>query len=120
MIAKSETGVIQRTSRGLSVAGTRLTLYTILDHLKAGWTPKLIRQWFHLSEEQMEGILHYVESHQADVEKEYAQVISEAETNRLYWESRNRRQSLTPSPLSAEQQVIWEKLQAWKKQIRGT
>ena len=32
-----------RTSRGLSVAGTRITLYIITDYIKAGWTPKLIR-----------------------------------------------------------------------------
>jgi len=32
-----------RTSRGLSIAGRRLTLYSIMDYLQAGWSSHLIR-----------------------------------------------------------------------------
>ena len=28
-----------RTSRGLSIAGRRLTLYSIMDYLETGWPP---------------------------------------------------------------------------------
>ena len=38
--------VIVRTSRGLTIAGTRITLYTIMDHLKGEWPPHLIQAWF--------------------------------------------------------------------------
>jgi hypothetical protein len=37
---------VVRTSRGLSVAGTRITLYSIMDCVVAGWPPKLIRDRF--------------------------------------------------------------------------
>ena len=32
----SQTTVV-RTSRGLSIAGTRITLYDVMDYLTAGW-----------------------------------------------------------------------------------
>jgi hypothetical protein len=32
-----------RTERGLTIAGTRITLYDVLDYLYAGWPRKLIR-----------------------------------------------------------------------------
>jgi len=34
---------IVRTSRGLSIAGTRITLYQVMDYVKAGWPPELIQ-----------------------------------------------------------------------------
>ena len=47
--------VVVRTDRGLSVAGTRITLYQIMDYLKADWPPKLISQWLDLTEKQLLG-----------------------------------------------------------------
>jgi hypothetical protein len=32
---------VVRTSRGLSIAGRRLTLYSIMDYLRAGWPPAI-------------------------------------------------------------------------------
>ena len=32
---------VVRTERGLSIAGTRITLYDVMDYLKADWPPKL-------------------------------------------------------------------------------
>lgn len=37
---------IIRTEQGLTIAGTRITLDDVMDHLVAGWTPKLIGSWF--------------------------------------------------------------------------
>jgi len=33
---------IIRTEQGLTIAGTRIPLDDVMDHLVAGWTPKLI------------------------------------------------------------------------------
>lgn len=41
-LAANGQGAIIRTERGLTSAGTRITLYDVMEHLKAGWTPKLI------------------------------------------------------------------------------
>ena len=37
---------VVRTSRGLSIAGTRITLYQIMDYLKANEPPEVIRDDF--------------------------------------------------------------------------
>jgi hypothetical protein len=109
-----------RTERGLSVAGTRITLYTILDYLHADWPPKLIQDWLNLTGSQMADVLAYIAAHRDEVEAEYQQVVQQAEETRRYWETRNRERLLSPTPMSLtpEQQVMWEKLQAWKARIR--
>ncbi len=81
---------VVRTGRGLSVAGTRITLYDIMDYLKADWPPTLIQQWFDLSSQQMTEIMSYIGSHRREVEAEYQEVLKRAQENRSYWESRNR------------------------------
>ena len=40
---QQEQATVVRTDRGLSIAGTRMTLYQIMDYLKAEWPPKLIQ-----------------------------------------------------------------------------
>jgi uncharacterized protein (DUF433 family) len=68
--ADSQT-TIARTSRGLSIAGTRITLYQVMDYVKVGWTPKLIQDWLNLSEKQITDVIGYIETHQEEVEAEY-------------------------------------------------
>jgi uncharacterized protein (DUF433 family) len=62
---------ILRTERGLTISGTRITLYDMVDHLAAGWTPKLILHWLPLTEAQLDAALAYIEANQAAVEAEY-------------------------------------------------
>jgi uncharacterized protein (DUF433 family) len=94
---------VVRTSRGLSIAGTRITLYDIMDYVQAGWPPKLIRDRLNLTEEQVTDALAYLEEHRAAVEAEYQQVVKQAEQDRRYWEEHNRERlaeiaALPPKP----------------------
>ena len=41
-LTSNEQAVIIRTEQGLTIAGTRLTLYDVMDHLAAGWPLQLI------------------------------------------------------------------------------
>jgi uncharacterized protein (DUF433 family) len=50
---------VVRTSRGLSIAGRRLTLYSIMDYLQDGWPPHLIRDEFKLTDKQMADVMEY-------------------------------------------------------------
>jgi uncharacterized protein (DUF433 family) len=43
------TPVVQRADRGLTIAGTRITLYQIMDSLKAGYPPEEVRDDFGLT-----------------------------------------------------------------------
>ncbi|MGH2585194.1 MAG: DUF433 domain-containing protein [Dehalococcoidia bacterium] len=81
---------VVRTGRGLTIAGTRKTLYQVMDYVTAGWPPKLTRDWMDLSDEQITDVMQYIEEHRAEVDAEYQQVLELAEERRRYWEEQNR------------------------------
>ena len=107
---------VVRTERGLTIAGTRITLYSVMDYVKEDWPPKLIRDWLNLTDEQITGVMQYIAEHRDEVEAEYQQVLREAEEIRAYWEERNRErfeqiQKLPPKP---GQEAIRAKIAAHK------
>ena len=114
--------IVIRTSRGLTIAGTRITLYTIMDHLKDEWPSHLIRDWFNLTDKQMQGVLDYIEAHQEEVEAEYQQVLKEAAETEQYWREYNREHlaKIAAMPPKPGQEKIRAKLKAWKKQLEMT
>ena len=116
--AMSQPTVI-RTSRGLSIAGRRLTLYSLMDYLQAGWPPHLIRDEFNLTDKQMIDVMEYIETHREEVEKEYQAVLQEADKNRQYWEARNRerQEHIAHTPPKPGQEEIRAKLQAAKARL---
>src|SRR5437588_9825495 len=81
---------IVRTERGLTIAGTRITLYDVMDYVTASWPPRLIQDWLNLSDQQITDVIEYIEQNRAEVEAEYQMVLQEAEEDRRYWEERNR------------------------------
>ena len=107
---------VVRTSRGLSVAGTRITLYTILDYLHADWPPTLIQQWLDLSAAQMADVLDYLAQHREEVEREYQLVMQQADQTRRYWDAQLQEHLAQRSrqPLTAEQAELRAKFDAWK------
>lgn len=110
---------VVRTGRGLTIAGTRITLYTIMDHLKDDWPPHLIRDWFNLTDEQIQGVLDYIDAHREEVEAEYQQVLKEAAETEQYWREYNREHLAKIAALPPEpgQEKIRAKLEAWKKEL---
>lgn len=116
-----EQATIIRTERGLSIAGTRITLYDVMDYFTAGYPAKLIREKLCLTDAQVDAALSYIKSHQTEVEVEYQQVLQIAEENRQYWEERNRERlaHIAAMPPKPGQQVIRAKLQAWKDRLES-
>ena len=114
----SESPTVIRTGRGLTIAGTRITLYTILDYLHADWPPKLVQQWLDLGDQQMADVLDYLANHREEVEQEYQQVIQQAETLRKDWNQRlqDHLAQQPPKTLTAEQAILRAKFQSWKAQ----
>ncbi|MCW5851149.1 MAG: DUF433 domain-containing protein [Anaerolineae bacterium] len=112
---------IVRTERGLTIAGTRITLYSILDYLHADWPPKLIQDWLDLTEEQLSGVLSYIDAHRDEVEREYATVLAQAEERRHYWEekARQRRGKRKTRPLTPEEAELRAKFEAWKAKLHS-
>jgi uncharacterized protein (DUF433 family) len=107
---------IIRTERGLTIAGTRIALYDVMDYVTAQYPPKFIQGLFDLTEEQINTALTYIKAHRAEVESEYQQVLKEAEELRQYYEEQNRERvarSATHPPKPGTE-AAWEKLRAAK------
>jgi uncharacterized protein (DUF433 family) len=111
---------IIRTERGLTIAGTRITLYDVMDYLVGDGLPGLIRDRLNLTDRQVAAALSYIEANRAEVEAEYQQVLRETEETRQYWEERNRERiaQIAAMPPKPGQEAIRAKLQehqaAWK------
>lgn len=110
---------VVRNSRGLSIAGTRITLYNIMDYLKTDWPPKLIQQWLNLTDKQIADVIDYINTHRAEVEAEYQLVLQQAEESRQYWEAYNRERfaEIAASPPKPGQEAIRAKIQARKAEL---
>lgn len=104
---------IIRTERGLTIAGTRASLYDVMDLLKADYPPKLIRDTFNLTDAQIDAALSYIEANQVQVEAEYQEVLQTREEIRQYWEDRNRDRlaQIAAAPHKPGQEAFWAKLE---------
>ena len=113
--SNEQLGII-RTERGLSIAGTRITLYDVMDYVTAEYPPKFIRGMLNLTDEQVNAALSYIEANRAEVEAEYQTVLKEAEEIRQYWEERNREHfaRIAAMPPKPGREALWAKLQAQK------
>ena len=117
LMAKTESTVI-RNDRGLSIVGTRITLYQIIDCIKLGKSPFEIQELFSLTDKQITDVMLYIETNRKQVEAEYKLVLKQAEETEQYWRKRNQEHfakiaTLSPKP---EQAKIRTKLQIRKEQ----
>jgi len=113
------TPTVIRTERGLTIAGTRITLYDVMDYVTADWPPKLIRDRLNLTDQQITDVLDYIVTHRAEVEADYQDVLQEAQANRQYWDERNRERfaQIAALPPKPGQEALRAKLRAWKARI---
>ena len=85
---------------------------------KAQYPPKLIRDKFNLTDEQISAALSYIEINHAQVEVEYQEVLQTREEIYQYWEERNREHfaKMAAKPQKPEKQALWAKLKEQKAQ----
>ena len=107
---------IIRTERGLTISGTRITLYDVMDYVTTQYPRKFIQGLFDLTEEQIEIALAYIDKNRTEVELEYQRVLRETEELRQYYEEQNRERmnriaTLPPKPGT---EAAWSKLRALK------
>jgi uncharacterized protein (DUF433 family) len=70
-----EAKIIDR-GRGPEIAGTRITVYDILDYHKEGWHRDLIADQFDISSRQVEVAIRYIEEHQDEVMADYEKILA--------------------------------------------
>ena len=61
--------------RGPEVAGTRVTVYRIMDFVREGSSAEDIATELHLTEEQVRVALDYIAVHRRTVEAEYEKIL---------------------------------------------
>jgi len=83
-------GCILRTERGLSIAGTGITIFDVMQYLKAGYPHRFIQDSLTLTSEQLEVALGYISTHSSEVETEYQEMLRSEIEIRSYWENYNR------------------------------
>jgi uncharacterized protein (DUF433 family) len=107
---------ITRTERGLTISGTRITLYQMMDYIHAGYPRHLIRHQFYLTDEQFDGAMSYLDAHYEEVESEYQTVLQQAEEIQDYWQEKNKERlaNISKLPPKPEYASAWQKLQARK------
>jgi len=113
----AESAVI-RTDRGLTIAGTRITLYDVMDYVATGWPARLIGDRLQLSDQQMSEVMAYIAAHHAEVVAEYEHVLKTADENRAYWDQHNRARMSTPTvhtPVDSDS--LRAKLNDWKRKL---
>lgn len=69
-----EAKIIDR-GRGPEIAGTRITVYNILDWLEEGWHHSQISVFYRLSTEQVLAAIRYIEEHKAEVMADYQEML---------------------------------------------
>lgn len=116
---KTTQPTIVRTERGLTLSGTRLTVYDVYDLAEADWERAEIRDLFMLSDTEIDTLLEYIEQHRAEVDAEYREIERQAGEIRRYWENRNRErmEQIANRPPPPGQEAARAKLRAWRERL---
>ena len=112
--------VIVRTDRGLTIAGTRCTLYAVMDYLNAGWTGPLIQDWLGLNDSQIAAALGYIDAHRQALDAEYQTVQRQSDETRKYWESQRRERQPTAATAPEQHSELRGRLAEWKAELEQT
>jgi hypothetical protein len=90
-----------------------------MDHLAAGWPPKLISHWLPLTKAQLNAALSYIETNRTAVETEYQSVLQATQEMQAYWQDKNRERlaQIAKLPPKPGQEEVYAKLQAWKAKL---
>jgi uncharacterized protein (DUF433 family) len=109
--------LIVETPRGPSLAGTRITVYSVMDLIKAGRTRRYIAHMMLLTPEQVDAVFAYVEEHREEVEAAYERILQREAIARAESERIMRERSPYPPdmPWEEKRKLMIQKLEARKK-----
>ncbi|MCC6299208.1 MAG: hypothetical protein IT314_07910 [Anaerolineales bacterium] len=111
-----ENQTVVRTAGGLTIKGSRLTLYAVMDEIREGNSLKNVRDLYELTDEELLDILDYIHLHKQEVEQEYQAILKSAEDNRKYWEEKNRERVGTTY---VQRETVRAKLQEMREQYHA-
>lgn len=74
-LATHEATIVDR-GRGPEIAGTRITVYDVMDYLKHGWHRDRIAALFRLASRDVQAAIEYIDSHRREVEADYQRILA--------------------------------------------
>lgn len=74
LLQQGNARIIER-GRGPEIAGTRITVYDILDYERIGWPPERTADWLKVTVEEVEAARFYIERHRAELMPEYEKML---------------------------------------------
>jgi uncharacterized protein (DUF433 family) len=77
--------IIIDRGRGPEIAGTRITVYRIMDYVPDAIPPEEIAQELGLTVPQVQAALDYIATHRHQVEVEYAKIMARIERGNPLW-----------------------------------
>ena len=80
MPATTREGTIINRGRGPEIAGTRITVFDVMDYLKHGWHRDRIAGLFRLSSRDVQAALNYIDLHRDEVEADYRRILDRHRT----------------------------------------
>jgi uncharacterized protein (DUF433 family) len=92
--------------RGPEIQGTRVTVYRIMDFLRAGSPPERIAIELDLAADQVQAVLEYIDSHRGEVEAAYNEILERARRPNPEWVE--AKLSKTPEGLRARLEARWK------------
>jgi hypothetical protein len=116
-------GIVRRSDRGLCVAGTKVSLFSIMDSLKSGSTEALF-VGAGLTEEQLRLAQDYIDANREQFETAYEKYVRDGEEMERYYREREqqRREELKAKGLwgkpPSDPHLLpgWERLQALRRE----
>ena len=111
--------IITHTERGLTIAGTRITIYDVMDYVAAKYPPQFIQGLLHLTETQINEALKYIQVNRVEVESEYQLVLKEAEELKNFYAQQNREliAKISKMPPPSDREAVWLKLRQKKAEL---
>ncbi|NLX99719.1 MAG: DUF433 domain-containing protein [Rhodopirellula sp.] len=82
MASETSVAVIINRGRGPEIAGTRITVFDVMDYLKAGWHRDRIAGLFRLSSSDIQAAINYIQRHREEVEADYQHILERHRTYR--------------------------------------
>ena len=85
-------GIIDR-GRGPGIAGTRITVFHVLEYRRAGMHRDAIAASLGVSSDQVEAAVDFIREHEAEVTRQYEQMRSRIERGNPAWVKEKFRES---------------------------
>ena len=102
MSTATKTSLIVENER---IAGTRTTVYSVMDYITAGHDREYTLRFLPITPEQLDAAYEYIEQHREEVEKNYARILQREEEARLRSEQIMRERSPFPLDMPREERV---------------